>query len=134
MTKTTDGFGERLAAVLLALFLVPMASMSGQPATAEREKVLFDCDIGSDIDDAYALALLLASPEIELVGVTVGHARTADRAPLALRMLRETGLDHIPVYVGRETALVVTRDGTPHEQFSDAPTSGSSTGPAVSTT
>ena len=103
-----------------------MAPAAAQPGAAtatatEREKVLFDCDIGSDIDDAYALALLLASPEIELVGVTVGHARTADRAPLALRMLRETGLDRIPVYVGRETPLVTLRDGRPHEQFSEAP-------------
>ncbi len=124
MTKRTDGFGASLAAVLLTLLLAPMAPAPAQPdpaATGEREKVLFDCDIGSDIDDAYALALLLASPEIELVGVTVGHARTADRAPLALRMLWETGLEHIPVYVGRETPLVTLRDGKPHEQFSEAP-------------
>ena len=110
--------------LFLAVLLAPMAPAPAQPdpaATGEREKVLFDCDIGSDIDDAYALALLLASPEIELVGVTVGHARTADRAPLALRMLWETGLEHIPVYVGRETPLVTLRDGKPHEQFSEAP-------------
>ena len=104
--------------VLLAL-LAPLAPALAQ--SAEPQKVLFDCDIGSDIDDAYAMALLLASPEIELVGVTVGHARTPDRAPLALRMLWETGLDHIPVYVGRETPLVTLRDGKSHEQFAEAP-------------
>ncbi len=98
------------------------AGVFGQTGDAvEREKVLFDCDIGSDIDDAYAMALLLASPEIELVGITVGHARTGDRAPLALRMLRETGLDHIPVHVGRQTPLVTLRDGKPHDQFAEAP-------------
>ena len=105
----------------LLVLLAAWTPAAAQPAAGEREKVLFDCDIGSDIDDAYALALLLASPEIELVGVTVGHARTADRAPLALRMLWETGLDGIPVYVGRETPLVTLRDGTPHEQFAEAP-------------
>lgn len=117
MTKTTTY-------LLLALLLVPMApapARTDSAASGEREKVLFDCDIGSDIDDAYALALLLASPEIQLVGITVGHARTRDRAPLALRMLWETGLDHIPVHVGRETPLVTLRDGQPHEQFSEAP-------------
>ena len=113
MTQTTTY-------LLLAFLLVPMAPAPAQPA-AEAQKVLFDCDIGSDIDDAYALALLLASPEIELVGITVGHARTRDRAPLALRMLWETGLDHIPVHVGRETPLVTLRDGSPHEQFAEAP-------------
>ncbi len=114
-----------LAACLLLASVSPAAAQPGAGAATatatEREKVLFDCDIGSDIDDAYALALLLASPEIELVGITVGHARTADRAPLALRMLRDTGLDRIPVYVGRETPLVTLRDGRPHEQFSEAP-------------
>ncbi|MCY3929278.1 MAG: nucleoside hydrolase [Acidobacteria bacterium] len=117
------GKRTRLWPVLPALLAVSLPA-AGQPeagAAGEREKVLFDCDIGSDIDDAYAMALLLASPEIELVGVTVGHARTADRAFLALRMLWETGLDHIPVHVGRETPLVTLRDGAPHEQFSEAP-------------
>ena len=110
-----------LAASLLFAPTPPALAQPDPAATGEREKVLFDCDIGSDIDDAYALALLLASPEIELIGVTVGHARTADRAPLALRMLWETGLEHIPVYVGRGTPLVTLRDGKPHEQFSEAP-------------
>ena len=108
-----------LATCLLLTLLAPMAPALAQ--SVEPRKVLFDCDIGSDIDDAYALALLLASPEIELVGVTVGHARTADRALLALRMLWETGLDRIPVHVGRETPLVTLRDGKPHEQFAEAP-------------
>ena len=150
MTKETDGLGRQLVAALptgcaglltrcrrrrrqeraglwpapALLFLALLVSgvpAAAQPTPAESQKVLFDCDIGSDIDDAYALALLLASPEIELVGITVGHARTPDRAPLALRMLWETGLDHIPVYVGRETPLVTLRDGKPHEQFAEAP-------------
>ena len=110
-----------IATVVLLAF---SGAAVGQPEAGpvvERTKVLFDCDIGSDIDDAYAMALLLASPEIELVGITVGHARTPDRALLALRMLYETGLDHIPVYVGRETALVTQRDGKPHDQFEHAP-------------
>ena len=150
MTKETDGLGRQLVAalptgcaglltrcrrrrrqeraglwpapaLLLLALLVSGVPAAAQPTPAGPQKVLFDCDIGSDIDDAYALALLLASPEIELVGITVGHARTPDRAPLALRMLWETGLDHIPVYVGRETPLVTLRDGTPHEQFAEAP-------------
>jgi len=119
-----------LVAVVMLLGVLGLSTSAvGQTAGGvEREqerrstlKVLFDCDIGSDIDDAYALALLLASPEIELVGITVGHARTADRAPLALRMLWESGLEHVPVHVGRETPLVTLRDGRPHEDFGTAP-------------
>ena len=121
MAKRTT---RRVVCVVLVIALVSLAGAFGQPeggAVVERTKVLFDCDVGSDIDDAYAMALLLASPEIELVGITVGHARTPDRALLALRMLYETGLDHIPVYVGRETALVTLRDGEPHDEFKQAP-------------
>ena len=116
---------ERLVVWIALLAALAFSGAAvGQPEVGpagDREKVLFDCDIGSDIDDAYAMALLLASPEIELVGITVGHARTPDRALLALRMLYETGLDHIAVYVGRETALVTLRDGEPHDEFKQAP-------------
>jgi len=65
--------------------------------------LLFDTDIGTDIDDAYALALILASPELELRGVTVANNRTDQRAKLALKMLYETGRDEVPVAVGRAT-------------------------------
>lgn len=34
------------------------------------EKILFDTDIGRDIDDAICLAYLLNEPECELIGIT----------------------------------------------------------------
>lgn len=30
---------------------------------AQKKKIIFDCDLGGDIDDAYAVALLLCSQE-----------------------------------------------------------------------
>jgi len=36
----------------------------------KRQKIILDFDLGSDIDDAFALALVLASPELEVVGIT----------------------------------------------------------------
>lgn len=77
--------------------------------SAQKQKVIFDCDIAGDIDDAYALALMLCSPEFEILGITVEHGLTHDRAKVACRMLYETGLEHIPVYVGRETPQVVCK-------------------------
>jgi inosine-uridine nucleoside N-ribohydrolase len=68
-----------------------------------RHRIIFDTDIGTDIDDAYALALILASPELDLVGVTIANNRTDQRAKLALRMLYEVGREDIPVAVGRVT-------------------------------
>lgn len=66
-------------------------------------RIILDTDIGTDIDDAYALALILASPELELVGVTIANNRTDQRAKLALRMLYAAGREDIPVAVGRVT-------------------------------
>ncbi|MBC8154487.1 MAG: nucleoside hydrolase [Bacteroidetes bacterium] len=75
------------------------------PATREpaRQKVIFDCDLGDDIDDAYALALLCASPDLDVLGITTCYGRTDDRARLACQLLHEWGLDSIPVAVGRDT-------------------------------
>lgn len=66
-------------------------------------RIILDTDIGTDIDDAYALALVLASPELELVGVTIANNRTDQRAKLALKLLYEAGREDIPVAVGRVT-------------------------------
>lgn len=76
-------------------------------AAAERQKIIFDCDLAGDIDDAFALALILASPELEVLGITVGHGDTQARARVACRMLYEVGREDIPVMVGRATAIIV---------------------------
>src|SRR5262245_49125827 len=65
-----------------------------------RVPVLFDTDLGAEIDDAFALALLLASPEVELRGVTAVGAPTKERALLLCRFLTVTGRRHTPVAAG----------------------------------
>jgi purine nucleosidase len=79
-------------------------ALGASPAAAQqRIKVLLDTDIGSDIDDAWALGLLIASPEVELVGVTVTDGDTTARAKLACKLLHVSGRDEVPVAVGRPT-------------------------------
>jgi len=68
-------------------------------------KLILDTDIGTDVDDAWALALCLASPDIDLVGVTLVHADLDTRARIALKMLRLAGRDDIPVYKGLSETL-----------------------------
>lgn len=63
-------------------------------------KLILDTDIGTDVDDAWALALCLASPEIELLGVTLVHADVDTRAKIALKMLKLAGRSDVPVYKG----------------------------------
>lgn len=73
------------------------------------EKVILDTDIGDDIDDAYALALLLSRPNIKLLGVTTAWGQTQERAELAVKLLHVMGYDHIPVYAGRRGTAKIGR-------------------------
>jgi inosine-uridine nucleoside N-ribohydrolase len=68
-----------------------------------KQKIIFDCDLGGDIDDAFALALILASPEFEVLGFVMDQGDTPKRAQVACKMLYETGMQDIPVVVGRKT-------------------------------
>jgi inosine-uridine nucleoside N-ribohydrolase len=82
------------------LFLVLVAVLR---ATAPIP-VLFDTDIGTDIDDAYALAQVVLSPELELLGVTTVAGDAVARARLAAKLLAIAGRPDIPVYAGTSTA------------------------------
>jgi len=81
--------------------------------SGEKQKVILDCDLGGDIDDAFALALVIINPEFDVLGITLGHGLTDKRAQVACKMLYETGMEHIPVAVGRETVDVVGKDTHP---------------------
>jgi inosine-uridine nucleoside N-ribohydrolase len=71
--------------------------------------VVLDCDPGHD--DAIALLLALASPEVELVGVTtVSGNQTVDKTTAnALRILELAGRPEIPVSAGADRPLVRER-------------------------
>ncbi len=83
---------------LLALCALPVL-LSAAPVP-----VLFDTDIGTDIDDAYALAQILRSPELKLVGVTTVSGDAVARAHLAAKLLAVAGRSDVPVYAGTTTA------------------------------
>ncbi|MFN8188786.1 MAG: nucleoside hydrolase [Gaiellales bacterium] len=68
--------------------------------------VLVDCDPG--VDDAIALLLALASPELEVLGVTaVAGNQTLERTTAnALRVVELAGRDDVPVAAGANRPLV----------------------------
>jgi purine nucleosidase len=72
------------------------------------KRVFLDTDIGSDVDDCLALAFLLASPEIELVGVSCVYGDVELRARMIQKLLRLAGRDHIPITLGSRQTLVGT--------------------------
>lgn len=88
---------------LRGLFSV-LALSCAMLAQAAPQKVIVDMDIGDDIDDAFALGLLLQSPEIEIIGITTDWGDTVLRAQLLERLLRETGHSQIPVAQGIRTS------------------------------
>lgn len=85
--------------LLCATLVLPCGAHAAEP-----QKVIIDMDIGDDIDDAFALALLLQSPEIDIIGITTAWGDTALRAQLLERMLRETGHASLRVAQGISTA------------------------------
>ena len=88
-------------------FLLPLSSSAQSvPAASAKspELVFIDTDIGDDIDDAFALALVLQSPEIRVLGITSTFGDTALRARLLHRYLAEVGHAEIPIAAGPPTA------------------------------
>jgi purine nucleosidase len=63
-------------------------------------KLIIDTDIGDDYDDVFTLAVALASPEVDVLGITTVLGDSALRARLARRFLALAGRDDIPVAVG----------------------------------
>jgi inosine-uridine nucleoside N-ribohydrolase len=65
-----------------------------------RIPVILDTDIGTDIDDTWALAMLLKSPELDVKLVVSDSGDTAYRARIVARMLEIAGRTDVPVGVG----------------------------------
>ena len=70
-------------------------------------KILLDTDIGSDIDDAVALAYLLAKPGCELLGITTVSGEPDRRAMLASVLCKVAGRE-IPIFPGAANPLHVS--------------------------
>lgn len=91
---------KRAAALLFAALLT--TSSFAQVPAVERTPILFDTDIGTNIDDPFALALILASPELDLRGATTVSGKTEQRAMMLCRFFTMTGRRHTPVAVGAD--------------------------------
>jgi purine nucleosidase len=72
---------------------------------SERRRVALDTDLGSDVDDALALALLIGSPEVDLAGVTTVYGDTLLRARATSRLLALAGVEGVPVRPGARAPL-----------------------------
>ena len=78
-------------------------AQAGQQLVAKPDFVILDTDIGDDIDDAFALALVLRSPELKLIGITTTFGDTELRAKLVDRYMGSVGPSDVPVIPGVPT-------------------------------
>jgi inosine-uridine nucleoside N-ribohydrolase len=82
-----------------------LSSGAGWAQNHAPEKIIIDTDIGDDVDDAFALALAVRSPEVQVLGVTTTFGDTEARAKIADRFLGEVGHGEIPVLAGKAMAV-----------------------------
>jgi purine nucleosidase len=110
-----------MIARVFALCILMAPSISAQtessaPRAGTTEKVIIDTDIGTDIDDAFAVGLALQSSELKILGISTAWGDTHLRARLLARFLNETGHSDIPIAMG----IAKERPGKP-EILSQAP-------------
>ncbi|GMV79689.1 MAG: putative nucleoside hydrolase IunH [Planctomycetota bacterium] len=74
-------------------------------ATNDTVPILFDTDIGNDIDDAVCLAYLLKQPRCKLLGVTTVSGPVQQRAALADAVCRAAGRADIPIRAGTRSGI-----------------------------
>jgi inosine-uridine nucleoside N-ribohydrolase len=92
---------------LLVLYSIVSQAQPPNPGTSGgTEKIIIDTDIGDDIDDAFAIALALSSPELQILAISTTFGDTSTRAKLLDRLLAEDGREDIPVAVGIPTPVV----------------------------
>ncbi len=93
----------RIRSLALALLTVSGLASTALPALAAGARplpVILDTDIGDDIDDTFALLMLLRSKELDLKLVVTDFGDTVYRARLAAKLLEAMGRPDVPLGIG----------------------------------
>ncbi len=95
---------NRISIPAFALLFCAIANVAWAQSAEKHvpAPVIFDTDIGTDIDDAYALVALIRRPELHVLGVTTVSGDAVARARLAAKLLAVAGGHWVslPVYAG----------------------------------
>ena len=67
-------------------------------------KVILDTDIGTDVDDALALAVLLGSKDVDLIGITTVYGDVRLRSTIAMHLCSMVNRT-IPTYIGESKPI-----------------------------
>ncbi len=82
---------------ILPAFLLLLASH------ATAVPVILDTDLGDDIDDTWALGMLLNAPEVELKLIVTAFRDTPTKTRLAAKILEDAGRSDVPIGTGKKT-------------------------------
>jgi inosine-uridine nucleoside N-ribohydrolase len=85
---------------LVAMVVGAGAGTAWGAAKPEPKPVILDTDICDDIDDTWALALLLQSPELEAKLIVTAVGNTEAKARVVAKFLERVGRSDIPVGIG----------------------------------
>lgn len=95
-----DSMSSDDPAQLIATLSAALPKSYTLPPSNAKIKIVIDTDIGSAVDDAFALGLALASPEFDIRAITTVGSQADDRAWMVCRFLSQIGRRTIPVAAG----------------------------------
>jgi inosine-uridine nucleoside N-ribohydrolase len=106
-----SGNGEHREFTLSATWIMGLAvalitsgsyALAGNASPSPRKEiaVIFDTDICDDIDDTWALAMLLQSPEFDIKLITTAVGNTPSKARTVAKFLETVGRTDVPIGIG----------------------------------
>lgn len=86
---------------------LPCHAAEDKPSVSPRSAipVIFNTDIGGDIDDIWALVMLLKSPQFDVKLITTTFGNADYRAKLIAKMLKVAGRTDIPIGLGNASII-----------------------------
>jgi purine nucleosidase len=83
-----------------------MRRVKAYDTVGDMIRLLLDTDIGTDVDDCLALALVLTSPELHLEGVTCVYGDVLLRSRMVRKLLNLRGYISTPVFAGVDQPIL----------------------------
>jgi inosine-uridine nucleoside N-ribohydrolase len=93
----------KITLLIIMLFMVTLNSCALDNISSPRSRkipVIFDTDICDDIDDTWALAMLLQSDEFDVKLITTAVGNTSSKAKTVAKFLQAAGRTDIPIGIG----------------------------------
>lgn len=87
--------------ILSVVFMIEgFAKTANNPPEIKKIPVILDTDIGDDIDDTWALAILLNSPEVDIKLITTSTTNTLNKARIVAKLLMAANRTNVPIGIG----------------------------------